>query len=163
MLSRQVLTASRNISTIRTKATANANIVPFCSELKRKPEVYYQRLLENYLQAGHKKVAAGITDITTDDYHGEIKQWRKWKEAVGQLLSYNVCDQKPNLHIYLFDKYSQTNKSVAMRVFDAYGIMPYEFVEASPYTIKLVELRSRQCVHEYDPSEWEHLLPCRLN
>lgn len=161
MLSSRVLVRS-----VASKAVAKPAcdiVVPRCSELKRKPEVYYQRLLENFSNAGHKRVAAGITDITTDEYHGEIKQWRKWKEAVGQLLAYNVCDFKPNLHIYLFDNYSQQNKNVAMRVFEKYGIIPFEFIESSPYSIKLVDLTSKRCIHEYDAAEWQYLLPCTLD
>lgn len=99
------------------------------NRVKRKPEVFYQRILENHLSGKHKKLDCGVTDITTVHMHAEIKEWKKWKEAVGQLLSYNVCDKRAYLRIYLFDSYPMKNKEIAMQIFKEYSIQPYEFVE----------------------------------
>jgi hypothetical protein len=95
----------------------------------RKPEVFYQRILEKHLDGKHMRLDCGITDITTDLLHAEIKEWRKWKEAVGQLLSYNVCENRPYLRLYLFDSYPTPNKNIAIRIFQKYNIQPFEFIE----------------------------------
>jgi len=39
----------------------------------RKNEKFYQLLLENYLGRTHKTLSCGVTDITTDKCHAEIK------------------------------------------------------------------------------------------
>ena len=57
-------------------------------EAKRN-EIYYQKFLEKRLGATHKRTIYGITDLSTKDEHVEIKQWRDYKTALGQLLSYN--------------------------------------------------------------------------
>lgn len=100
-----------------------------CKIKTRKPEVFYQRVLEKHLNGKHKKLDCGITDITTNTMHVEIKEWKKWKDAVGQLLSYNVCDNKPYLRLYLFEAYPEANKKTAITIFQKYNIQPYEFIE----------------------------------
>lgn len=65
-------------------------------------EWYYQRVLEAHLGGTHKHLASGITDITTDLFHAEIKNFKAWKSAIGQLICYNKWDPKPELRIYLF-------------------------------------------------------------
>lgn len=49
--------------------------------INKKNEIYYQRkLLET-----HKKTTHGITDITTNNEHIEIKHWKNYKNALGQI------------------------------------------------------------------------------
>lgn len=91
-------------------------------------EKYYQKIIEELLKGKHKVLKSGITDVTNEDTHAEIKHWSKWKFLVGQLLSYNNCDYKPNLHAYMFGHYSETNKIIALEVFEKYDIIPFEFV-----------------------------------
>lgn len=110
-------------------SSRNITVQVVCKIKTRKPEVYYQRILEKHLNGKHKKVDCGITDITTPTMHVEIKEWKKWKEAVGQLLSYNVCENKPYLRLYLFESYPSANKQIALNIFQKYNIQPYEFVE----------------------------------
>lgn len=112
-------------------------------------EVYYQRILENVLQGSHKKIPSGITDITTPTLHAEVKTWPKWRHAVGQLLSYNVFDEKPNLQVYLFNDYSPKGKLIALGVFQVYGISPFEFVEDyDADKIKIMDLLRNKCIFE---------------
>ena len=54
------------------------------------------------LQGGHKKLKSGITDITTDFIHAEIKNWDSWKDAIGQLCVYQINDPKEKLEVYFF-------------------------------------------------------------
>lgn len=118
------------MQTIRYYAN-RANVVSVvCRANKvRKPEVYYQRILETHLNGRHMKLDCGVTDITTDHLHAEIKEWKKWKEAVGQLLSYNVCEKRSYLRLYLFDQYPKSNKNTAMKIFMQFNIHPFEFIE----------------------------------
>lgn len=73
----------------------------------KKKETFYQKIVENYLQGSHKKLLLGVTDVTNDRVHAEIKKWECFAHAVGQLTIYNVLDPKEELQIYLFGK---TNK-----------------------------------------------------
>jgi hypothetical protein len=68
----------------------------------KRTEAFYQPVVEKYLGGGHKNLRFGVTDVTTDDAHAEIKNWECMHEAVGQLLLYNFLDPKKELHIYLF-------------------------------------------------------------
>jgi hypothetical protein len=70
----------------------------------RKKESLFQSILEDHLKGCHRKVKSGITDVTTDCFHAELKEWCSWKEAIGQLLSYNIDDPKSELRVYLFGK-----------------------------------------------------------
>jgi len=51
-------------------------------------ERFYQRYLEKKYGASHMKGVFGITDVETEDLIIEIKRWNRYKEALGQLLSY---------------------------------------------------------------------------
>lgn len=72
-------------------------------ELKDKNEVYYQRYLEKLLGGSHKVTKYGITDISTDFHHVEIKQWKNFKTCIGQLLSYNFKDNKQLIAAFFGD------------------------------------------------------------
>lgn len=119
----------------------------------KKLEVFYQKLLEYITGGQHKKLKCGITDVTTDDSHCEIKEWRFWKDAIGQLTVYNVENPKPKLAVYLFGKYSDSNKN------DAFDILKntchfdvYEFV-AHGDRINIVNFEDKTVVHTYSPDE----------
>jgi hypothetical protein len=92
-------------------------------------EIYYQNVLEHVLNGKHKVLPSGITDITTDNFHAEIKKWNKWKQALGQLLAYDTYDPRKELQVYLFNQYSIQNKIIAINTFKKYDIIPFEFIE----------------------------------
>lgn len=70
----------------------------------KQKECFYQNILESHLNGKHKKLPRGETDITTDAFHAEIKNWDCYKEAFGQLLAYNKDDPRNELRVYLFGK-----------------------------------------------------------
>ena len=70
-------------------------------------EQHYQKLLERRYNAGHHRLQSGITDITTDKFHGEIKRWQNWKHGVGQLLCYDAECPRDELHLYFFGDYAK--------------------------------------------------------
>ena len=57
------------------------------NEIKQK-EQHYQRKLEELLGGGHARTKYGIIDILTDTTLYEIKIWKNYKNALGQLLCY---------------------------------------------------------------------------
>lgn len=78
-----------------------------------KKEIYYQHFLEKYFQATHKVTKYGTTDISTESHHIEIKQWKYFKQALGQLKSYNHNDNK-QLIVAFFGEYKDKNKIIEL-------------------------------------------------
>jgi hypothetical protein len=127
------------------------NIVNFDSNkiVNTEKEKYYQEIIEELLCGKHKILKSGITDVTNEDTHAEIKHWSNWKFLVGQLLSYNNCDYKLNLHAYMFGNYSEQNKMIALDVFQKYGITPFEFVNNYDLgKLLIVNLITKKIVYE---------------
>jgi hypothetical protein len=61
-------------------------------------EKHYQKHLSKLLNgATHLKNKFGITDITNDNCHIEIKNWQNYKACLGQILAYNLGDPKNTL------------------------------------------------------------------
>lgn len=60
------------------------------------------KILEKKLDSKHKKVKYGVTDITTENEHIEIKKWSDYKHALGQLCSYNQCDKKKVIGLFFW-------------------------------------------------------------
>lgn len=96
-------------------------------EAKRN-EIYYQKFLEKRLDATHKRTDYGITDISTKNSHIEIKHWRDYKTALGQLLSYNFRDTK-KLSVYFFGAIKQNQKTNVIELFKSKNIEIYEFID----------------------------------
>jgi hypothetical protein len=92
----------------------------------RKDERFFQIVLEDALGGSHKHLSVGVTDITTDTYHGEIKEWKDWKSAIGQLMAYNFDDPKPELRMYLFGRCNRNFKESAIRTLQRANIKAYE-------------------------------------
>jgi hypothetical protein len=67
-------------------------------------EVTIQRAFEEWTGKGHEKCALGVTDISGGDYIIEIKGWKDWKAAVGQLLVYRTCRTACRKIIVFFGK-----------------------------------------------------------
>jgi hypothetical protein len=86
-------------------------------------ERVYQKALQAHYKCGHKRLPSGITDITTEDRHIEIKKWTLYKQAVGQILAYDFYDPKPILEVHLFGRYPDKKKDIARKIFDRYNII----------------------------------------
>lgn len=61
-----------------------------------------QKRLELETGGGHKSCLFGIPDIVTDTQLIEIKSWKYYKHAVGQLLHYNECFPDRQLILHFF-------------------------------------------------------------
>lgn len=97
-----------------------------------KLELYYQLLLEQYLtnkNAKHMRLNHGITDLTTSEYHIEIKKWSNFSQVIGQLEMYQEQSWRPKLYAVFFGKTSEKNKELALTILKKKGIGVYEFNE----------------------------------
>lgn len=95
---------------------------------RQKHKETYQHLLKihRFPGATHRKLACGISDITTDTVHAEIKHYSGWKEAIGQLTAYNAVLPRPELHVYFFGKYAPACKKMVAQVLSTTSIQPFE-------------------------------------
>lgn len=112
-----------------------------CLLRDKRNENFYQTALEQLKFPGctHQRLRCGITDITTDELHAEIKVFDCWKEAVGQLLTYNQEMPRSQLHVYLFGKYSAECKKTAVEALTNLNIQPFE-IQAVGQGIHLTNL-----------------------
>jgi hypothetical protein len=93
----------------------------------KKTEVFYQAIVEKYLGGTHSKNDAGVTDVTTDNIHAEIKELISFKSAIGQLLSYNVSSPKKELQVYIFNNSNKKKMQIAANIFKELDIKVFTF------------------------------------
>lgn len=67
-------------------------------------ESFYQLHLEKLLGGGHLVLGQKETDITTADFHAEIKYCTAWTCGIKQLKDYQRLLPKRELRLYLFGK-----------------------------------------------------------
>jgi hypothetical protein len=88
----------------------------------KRDEYFYQNWLERRLGGSHMKLQSGVTDITTDTCHAEIKEWKSWKAGVGQLLAYNSELRRQEVALYLFGAPVACDVSVMVNTFQKAGV-----------------------------------------
>lgn len=115
-----------------------------------KSEIYYQRFLEKQLGASHKVTKYGITDITTDSQHIEIKHWKHFKACLGQLKSYNHGDNKKLIAALYGDEYKK--KQDVIDLFHSHDISVWELND-SPNGIVIVK-HIKEISEENDFHKW---------
>jgi hypothetical protein len=120
--------------------------VRHCPPTVKKNEEFYQRIVEAYLGGTHMKVECGVTDVTTNDIHAEIKDWKEWKYALGQLIVYNVCEPRDRLQMYLFGNYLTTYKIKAINVLKTINVEVFEFYEDNAGNTTIVSHDSHKAV-----------------
>ena len=119
----------------------------------KRQESFYQKLLENHYNATHKKLPSGITDITTDNMHAEVKNWECYKEAKGQLDFYNLDDPKEELHVYFFGNRSHKEdfKQRVCDTFNKYGIKVFDMVDREDGTVEVINYSTKETLFSYKP------------
>jgi hypothetical protein len=117
----------------------------------KKNEVFYQGILEQFLKGTHKKLLSGVTDVTTDTCHAEIKEWCCYKEGIGQLMAYNVCDPKEKLEMYMFGNYSNGCKDAAASIISACNIQLYEFSHKDD-RVDIINYENKSILYSYIPT-----------
>lgn len=115
----------------------------------RKKESFYQHIVEEYLGGTHLKVEDGITDVTTDEIHAEIKEWSSYKNVVGQLKYYNLCAPRKKLQAYLFGTYPKSKQQHALSLFKTQNIEPYTFLEQGNF-VYICEAETGKIVFTYN-------------
>ena len=114
-------------------------------------ESYYQKFLETLLNGTHKRLKCGITDITTDDFHAEIKNWSDWKEAVGQLICYNKHDPKNEMRLYLFGSCNEKKLNMIHEDCKSFDIIIYNILNNEDNTISICNMDTSE-VNIYKPT-----------
>ena len=114
-------------------------------------ESYYQKFLETLLNGSHKRLKCGITDITTDDFHAEIKNWSDWKEAIGQLICYNKNDPKNEMRLYLFGSCSEKKLDMIHEYSKSFNIIIYNILNNEDNTISICNMDTSE-FNIYKPS-----------
>lgn len=89
-------------------------------------EAQYQQLLEQAVNGSHQRNPFGITDVTTKAYHIEIKEWKAYKHALGQILFYNEGDRRMRLYACFYGT-PPANVMEVVAVFHANAIEVMEF------------------------------------
>lgn len=98
-----------------------------------KKEAFYQRILEQHLEGSHATLRGfGITDITTNNRHAEIKNWAHWKQLVGQVLTYNFASPRPELQAYFFGDIPKNVEQV-VAVCQNYNIKVFHLQDREEY------------------------------
>jgi hypothetical protein len=92
---------------------------------------------------------SGVSDVTTDYCHAEIKEWQDWKTAYGQLKSYNRNDPKEKLQAYFFGKYQELYKLNAIDVLNADKIDCYEF-KIEDNIVLIIDLATNEIIHTHN-------------
>ena len=105
------------------KLKMTINLIKF-----QKNEAFYQNMVEKYLNGTHMKLPCGITDVTTDKIHAEIKKWTSFKQAYGQLMCYNDDSPRDILQVYLFGTANKKLMTTAYDKLTKFNIEVYTFI-----------------------------------
>lgn len=145
---------TRASSDTKSSMKKNSHIIKLALELQyyknKKSEHFYQLLLENMLNGTHKTLDSGITDVTTDCLHAEIKEWTNWKSAIGQLVCYNMSDPKEQLHAYFFGKRPKDVNTI-FEIAAKCNIKPFEIVHCEDDSSVIINDSKGECVYIFKP------------
>lgn len=155
-LQSQLETVSKNKDKLHSQCIQLAETVEtlrqFVDFKEDKQESFFQKYLEKKFNASHTKNKFGTTDIETDDAIIEIKNWKNYKGAVGQIISYTHGVNKRKV-VYLFGKKPKNIKDV-INLFRSHHIDMYH-----------LEIDALGCVNEENMHECkdDFYQWCRLN
>jgi hypothetical protein len=121
--------------------------VPILSDVRN--EDFYQIIVEQWLQGGHKKLKCGITDVTNDTTHAEIKRWSGFKSAIGQLKCYNHSDPKEKLQAYFISQAKPELQKTVFEMCTKENIEVYSF-EENNNIVKILKHPEMVCVFQYE-------------
>lgn len=94
------------------RSKTNSNILKSNTGTK---EEMVQKKLEKKLGFGHKTTPAGIIDILTNDEIIEIKNWKGWHHAIGQLMVYSYYYPKHMKRIHFFGEFPSQDKMIVIK------------------------------------------------
>lgn len=91
-------------------------------------------------------VDTGITDVSTDSIHAEIKVWRDYRLGVAQLLLYCAASKRDRLQLYMFGECTKNKIRHIIRDYvSTLNIEVYEFVHYGK-DIQVVDLKTGECI-----------------
>lgn len=112
----------------------------------KKSEKFFQLILEEYLCGTHCKVDCGVTDITTEDSHCEIKEWHYWKHALGQLVAYSKSSSKKKLKMFCFGKCKDKMKETALDICLKSEILLYDII-VNNNKVDVLDMQNRSIIY----------------
>lgn len=115
----------------------------------KRTEEFYQVVVENFLGGSHAYLSIGVTDVTNNDTHAEIKEWSSWKHALGQLIVYNTELPKEKLHLYLFGKYDERARQKAVKIITSKNIKCFDCKDDGSL-VTIVDMATGKKVFTYD-------------
>ena len=119
---------NKNETLEQTIKQLNNKLELFELQNKKRNESFYQKCLEKHFDnKSHKVTKYGITDITTDTHHIEIKRWNDFKKSMGQLICYNHNDNK-KLIVAFFGEYKK-NKNDIIELFHSKDIEVWDLID----------------------------------
>ena len=136
---------SEQIQSIQIQLQALATNTINSAKCPPRKEHFYQKLLTSHFKGFRMKLDSGITDISGDDFHAEIKGWSEWKNSIGQLIAYNVDCPKAKLQVYFFGNIEDNCKQTVVNVFNkiqGYQIDIYEIIDYIG-RIDIIDLRTK--------------------
>ncbi len=136
-----------DISNLKNIVSNIYNFFDVDEEMKyQKKESYYQKILENHLNGQHLTVGTGITDVSTDNIHAEIKVWRDYRQGIAQLLLYNAASKRDRLQLYLFGNCTkEKHKQIVIDYVPNLNIEIYQFVHEGK-DVKILDLKTGKCI-----------------
>lgn len=90
---------------------------------------HYRELVEAMTGGRRNRLDSGVTNVSTNEFHAEVKPWRSFAKALGRLLAFDVDDNKRELRVYFFGEYAESDKQIVLQVFTRYNIRCFEFVD----------------------------------
>lgn len=108
-------------------------------------EIFYQQILEKHLGGNHLQLHTGITDVTTDLIHAEIKIWYDYRKGISQLQLYNAASRRERLQLYFFGNSLRNERAIVCEYVPAFNIELYEFVHEG-LILKIVNLITNECI-----------------
>ena len=114
-------------------------------------ENYYQKKLEKYLNGKHTRFDIGISDVTNEEMHAEIKIWCNWKQAINQLLLYNAANPRRILCIYLFGTTTDKMRELAYKYIPIFKIVIYELKHVND---RLTILQNNKIIHTFEEDDY---------
>lgn len=118
-------------------------------------ESFYQNLLEKYYGKSHGRYKYGVSDITTDDAHIEIKSWFCWKQAIHQLHIYSVQDPRDQLIVCFFGGNFTEEKKQDIRRFFEPRMIVREF-KVNNDQITYMDFNTKNIIHTFVTDNNEH-------
>lgn len=92
------------------------------SEEEKRQESFYQRELEKYFGGKHVSCEHGVIDILTDDSLIEIKNWNKYKDSIGQILSYSLQYPNHKKIVVFFGQVKEKKRDSIIELFSKHNI-----------------------------------------